>query len=70
MIIETVVKGKPRKKVFCVLEEIKETGSNIYSFVNLPNEALGDGSEVVVINSPGKLLFYCAADGLLYDWSV
>lgn len=62
--------GQPRRRVWCMLKEITLEQAGVYSFVNLPTEALGDGSEVIVINSPGKLLFYCAEDGLLYDWSV
>lgn len=71
MVIENPSKlGRPRRRVFCVLSDISLEQQGVYSFVNLPEEALGDGSEVIVIDSPGKLLFYHAEDGLLYDWSV
>lgn len=71
MVIERPLEvGQPRRRVWCKLADIQLEQAGVYSFVNLPNESLGDGSEVIVINSPGKLLFYCAEDGLLYDWSV
>lgn len=71
MIIEKPLEtGQPRRRVWCMLDDIQLEQAGIYSFVNLPDEALGDGSEVIVMDSPGKLLFYHADDGLLYDWSV
>ena len=62
--------GQPRRRVWCKLDDISLESTGVYSWVNLPDEDLGDGSEVIVIDSPGKLLFYHAEDGLLYDWSV
>lgn len=63
-------RGQARRRVWCVLADIALESEGIYSFATLPDTALGDGSEVIVIDSPGKLLFYHAEDGLLYDWSV
>lgn len=62
--------GQPRRRVWCLSTDIQLEQAGVYSFVNLPNEALGDGSEVIVMNSPCKLLFYSAETHLLYDWSV
>lgn len=71
MVIErTSNAGEPRRCVWCMLDEITLVTEGVYEFVNIPEEALGDGTEVVVMNSPGKLLFYHAADNRLYDWSV
>ena len=62
--------GQSRRRVWCVLDDIALESEGIYTFVNLPEDALGDGSEIIVMDSPGKLLFYHADDGKLYDWSV
>ena len=69
MVFETPEKGKPRKRVFCVLADIQLESKGVYSFVNLPENALGDDSEVVVIDSPGLFLFYNTEDELLYVWN-
>lgn len=71
MVIEKPLEvGQPRRRVWCMAEEISLVDSGIYEFVNLPEEALGDGSEVIVMNSPCKLLFWSAKDEKLYDWSI
>lgn len=62
--------GQPRRRVWCMLNEINLVSDGVYEFVNLPSNVLGDGSEVIVMDSPGKLLFYHSEDNKLYDWSV
>ena len=34
------------------------------------NAQLGEGSEIVVIDAPGKLLFWDRAGGLAHDWTA
>lgn len=71
MVIERPLQcGQSRRRVWCKSDEITLIKEGVYSFINLPDTALGDGSEVIVIDSPGKLLFYHAEDNLLYDWGV
>lgn len=71
MIIERPLEtGQSRRRIWCKLADINLEQAGVYSWVNLPSESIGDGSEVIVIDSPGKLLFYSASDDLLYDWSV
>lgn len=62
--------GQSRRRVWCVLDDIQLESEGIYTFVNLPSEDIGDGSEVIVMDSPGKLLFYHSEDNKLYDWSI
>ena len=61
--------GQSRRRVWCLFSELHEESEGVYSFVNLPNEALGDGSDVIVMDKPLMLLFYSATTHLLYDWS-
>lgn len=63
-------RGQSRRRVWCKLEDITLEQEGVYSWTNLPDKDVGDGSEVIVMDSPGKLLFYSAKDDLLYDWSV
>lgn len=63
-------KGQPRRRIWCTLDDISLESAGVYTWVNLPDEALGDGSEVIVMNSPCKLLFWSAKDEKLYDWSI
>lgn len=64
--------GQPRRRVWCTFADIQLVSDKVYSFVNLPTESLGEGSEVIVMDKPGMLLFYHISNGsgLLYDWSV
>lgn len=62
--------GQPRRRIWCKSTDIQLESAGVYSWVNLPSEAIGDGSEVIVMDSPSKLLFYSVNDDLLYDWSV
>lgn len=71
MIIERPFEtGQSRRRIWCKLSDITLEQEGVYSWTNLPDEAVGDGSEVIVMDSPGKLLFYSASDNLLYDWSL
>lgn len=67
MIIEQPLQtGQPRRKVWCTLAEITTSDSVTYRFKNLPINALGFGSIVYVVDSPGLILYYDNGDGTLY----
>ena len=56
MIIERPLElGQPRRKVWCLSTEITNNNNGTYSFVNLPNEDLGFGSKVFVVDIPNLI---------------
>ena len=62
--------GFSRVQIWCMLDELTDNGDGTYSFVDTETAAkFGVGSEVVVIDSPGKFLFV-GDDGLAYDWTA
>lgn len=54
-----------RAQAWAMSNELIDNGDGTYT---LP-ETLPQGSEVIVIDSPGKLLFV-GDDGLAYDWTA
>ena len=61
---------KPHAEVACMLNEINSLGNGKYEFVSeeAKNDVqIGEGSSVVVIDSPG-LFFFVGNDGFLYEW--
>ena len=62
--------GETRAICYAMLDELTDNNDGTYSFVDTDlGETLGVGSEVVVIDSPGKLLFV-GDDGFAYDWTA
>lgn len=70
MIIERPLElGQPRRKVWCLSTEITNNNNGTYSFVNLPNEDLGFGSKIFVVDVPNLILYFDNESGLLYPWT-
>lgn len=62
--------GETRAICYAMLDELTDNGDGTYSFVDTAKAAtFGVGSEIIVIDSPGKLLFV-GDDGLAYDWTA
>lgn len=71
MIIESPLElGAPRRRVWRNKNELVDNGNNTYYFKEEEPKEIGYGSEVIVVDSPGKLLFYDSDTHLLYDWTV
>lgn len=69
MVIERPLEqGQPRRIVYCSIDELTDNGNGTYSFKTLPNEALGFGSTVIVVDADKKLMFDNNS-GVLYDWT-
>lgn len=64
--------ARPRHRVWCLASELSEgQTAGTYTFVNTAvNAELGEGSEIVVIDAPGKLLFWDSVAGLAHDWTA
>ena len=64
----------PRYRVWCVSDELVEgTGADAgtYTFVDTTTAGfLGTGTEIIVIDKPGKMLFWDAENGVAYDWTA
>ncbi len=73
MNIERIHSGaRPRHRVWCRTAELNEgQTAGTYTFVNAAvNAELGEGSEIVVIDAPGRLLFWDSDAGLARDWTA
>ena len=61
---------QPRADVWCMSTELSDNGDGTYSFADATAAAkIGTGSQIVVIDKPGLVLFYDAASALAYDWT-
>ena len=54
-----------RHRVYCLEDELEQDGDS-YVFKN--GRTFGDGSEIIVMDSPGKVLFWDATNSVGYDW--
>ena len=70
MIIEAPFEiGQPRRNVWCSLSELTNNDDGTYSFTTLPDESLGFGSKVYIVDSPDLELYFDNTTGLLYPWN-
>ena len=62
---------KPRACAWCMSDELTDNGDGTYSIKDAEAAAsFGEGSEIIVIDLPGKLLFWDAENSLAYDWTA
>lgn len=62
--------GKPVVDARCKSEELTDNGDGTYSFVREnAGDSLGHLCSVIVADRPGKVLFWDADLGILYDWT-
>lgn len=62
---------KPRAIAWCMSSELTDNNDGTYSINDASTAAsLGEGSEIIVIDVPGKLLFWDAENSLAYDWTA
>ena len=63
---------RPRHRVWCMSSELTAGQTDgTYTLNNRATAAkLGEGSEIIVIDQPGKLLFWDAENQLAYDWTA
>ena len=63
---------RPRCRVWCLSSELTEgAAEGTYELIDeTAASELGMGSEIIVIDQPGKLLFWDAEGGLAYDWTA
>lgn len=61
---------QPRATAWCIESELTAGADNTYT-INDPDDAakLGTGSDIIVIDKPGLILFYDAENAVAYDWS-
>ena len=57
---------KPRDKVWCVSSDLTAGADGTYTFKETVN--IGDGSEIIVMDMPGIILYWSEADEKAYDW--
>lgn len=62
--------GTDRRNVWCLSNEITNNGDGTYSFINLPENSLGFGSKVYVIDVPAQTFYYDNIGGKLYKWTL
>lgn len=64
--------ARPRHRVWCLASELTAgQTAGTYTFEDAAVEAeLGEGSEIVVIDAPGRLLFWDSANRLAHDWTA
>lgn len=64
--------ARPRHRVWCMSGELSDgQTAGTYTFTDAAvNAQLGEGSEIVVIDAPGKLLFWDSVGRLAYDWTA
>lgn len=63
---------RPRHRVWCLSSEMNEgTTAGTYTFKDASlNTRLGEGSEIVVMDKPGMVLFWSKAGHIAYDWTA
>lgn len=63
---------RPRHRVWCMSSELTAGAADGTYTVNNSRIAaeLGEGSEIIVIDQPGKILFWDAENGIAYDWTT
>lgn len=65
------IPGSPRHRIFCLSDDL--TAGQTAGTYTLNNSAvaaeLGEGSEIIVIDAPGRLLFWDSVKRLAYDWT-
>ena len=62
---------QPRALVWCKSSELTDNNDGTYTVNDSALAAtLGTGSEIIVIDIPGKFLFYDAATQLAHDWTA
>lgn len=60
-----------RACVWCTTSELTDNNDGTYSFVDTDLAATFEtGSEIVVIDKPGTVLFYDAETELAHDWTA
>ena len=55
-----------RQCVYCIGEELEKNGDT-YTFKN--GRTFGDGSEIIVMDVPGKMLLWDTTNSVGYDWT-
>lgn len=58
--------GQPRRKIWCNKTDLTAQGEG-YVFNDLPQDALGFGSIVFVVDEPGLVLWYDSESGEMYE---
>lgn len=62
---------KPRQRVYCLSTELVDGGDGSFTFSDTSmNAKLGDGSEIIVMDQPGTLLFWDATNQKGYNWGA
>ena len=63
--------ARPRHRVWCLASELTAGQTDGTYTVNDAAVAaeLGEGSEILVIDAPGRLLFWDSVGHLAYDWT-
>ena len=64
---------RPRHRVWCLSEDLT-AGESAETYTSTEDHApgvpLGDGSEIIVMDAPGRLLYWDAENECGYDWSA
>lgn len=60
----------PRAQVWCVSDELTAEQDGSYTFKETPSKQIGTGSEIIVMDVPGLLLFYDADREKAYNWGA
>lgn len=62
--------GQTRAHAWAMSSELTDNGDGTYSIIDTEiADSFGTGSEIIVIDIPGKLLFWDAETQLAYDWT-
>lgn len=62
--------GQTRAHAWAMSDELTDNGDGTYSIIDAEiAHSFGTGSEIIVIDIPGKLLFWDADTQLAYDWT-
>lgn len=60
----------PRARIWCKSSEITKEADGSYVFNHPIPSGVGTGSEIIVIDVPGLMLFYDAESGKAYAWTA
>ena len=61
---------QPRALVWCTSDEITDNGDGTYTINDAQiASTIGTGSEIMVMDKPGTMLYYSAEISLAYDWT-
>ena len=60
--------SKPRHRVWCVSGDLTAGADGSYTFKN--GYKPGDGSEIIVMDMPGIILYWSEDEDKAYDWTT